>query len=63
VLPALRGQAPHACQHARPAAADGEETDPTLGQLAQAGIGRCARVEQQASRVAPNAAVGFFLIR
>ena len=53
MLPALRGQALDACQHARPAAADGDETHPALGQLVQPGIGGRTRVEQQPGRVVP----------
>src|ERR1700677_2509342 len=37
-LPTVRGQAPRACQHARAAAADGDETDLALSQSVQDGI-------------------------
>src|SRR5947208_1574659 len=51
MLPALRGQASHASQHARPAAADGDEADLALGQPVQTGIGGRARIEEQSGRV------------
>ena len=51
VLPARRREPLHACQHARAAAADRDETHLTLIQLTQPGIGARARIEQQAGRV------------
>ena len=54
VLPAVCGKSPHTRQHARTTAADGDESDLSLRQLAQAGIGGRARVEQQTGRVAPR---------
>src|SRR5512135_359269 len=54
-LPAVRGETAHTRQHARAAAANRDEADLALGQLAQPGIGGRANRRASGPGIAPSA--------